>query len=84
LLGAAECLLGGTTTIQDIGIGPGVRGLLDGISASGLRAFAGLYLMDSGEGLPEAMRQGTDAALAETESLGDLYDGAGRGACATP
>jgi 5-methylthioadenosine/S-adenosylhomocysteine deaminase len=79
LLGAAECLLGGTTTIQDIGIGPGARGLLDGIAASGLRAFAGLCLMDSGEGLPEAMRQGTDAALAETEALGDLYDGAAQG-----
>ena len=79
LLGAAECLLGGTTTIQDIGIGPGARGLLDGIAASGLRAFAGLCLMDSGEGLPEAMRQDTDAALAETEALGDRYDGAAEG-----
>jgi 5-methylthioadenosine/S-adenosylhomocysteine deaminase len=79
LLGAAECLLGGTTTIQDIGIGPGVRGLLDAIAASGLRAFAGLCLMDSGESLPEAMCQGTDAALAETEALGDRYDGAAEG-----
>ena len=79
LLGAAECLLGGTTTIQDIGIGPGIRGLLDAIAASGLRAFAGLCLMDSGEGLPGAMRQRTDNALAETESLGDRYDGAAEG-----
>jgi 5-methylthioadenosine/S-adenosylhomocysteine deaminase len=79
LLGAAECLLGGTTTIQDIGIGPGARGLLDAAAASGLRAFAGLCLMDSGEGLPAAMRQGTDAALAEAEALGDRYDGAAGG-----
>ncbi|HYO15619.1 MAG TPA: amidohydrolase family protein [Thermoanaerobaculia bacterium] len=79
LLGAAECLLGGTTTIQDIGIGPGARGLLDAIAASGLRAFAGLCLMDSGESLPEARRQGTDAALAETEARGDRYDGAAAG-----
>jgi 5-methylthioadenosine/S-adenosylhomocysteine deaminase len=79
LLGAAECLLGGTTTIQDIGIGPGARGLLDAIAASGLRAFAGLCLMDSGESLPEAMRQETDIALAGTEALGDRYDGAAEG-----
>jgi 5-methylthioadenosine/S-adenosylhomocysteine deaminase len=79
LLGAAECLLGGTTTIQDIGIGPGARGLLEAIAASGLRAFAGLCLMDSGESLPEAMLQETDAALAETEALGNRYDGTAEG-----
>ncbi len=74
LLGAAECLLGGTTTIQDIGIGPGARGLLDAIDASGLRAFAGQCLMDSGAELPAPMRASTDAALAATEALGDRFD----------
>jgi 5-methylthioadenosine/S-adenosylhomocysteine deaminase len=79
LLGAAECLLGGTTTIQDIGIGPGARGLLQAIADSGLRAYAGLCLMDSGDGLPAALRQETDAALAETEALGDRFAGAADG-----
>ncbi|HEX9943542.1 MAG TPA: amidohydrolase family protein [Thermoanaerobaculia bacterium] len=79
LLGAAECLLGGTTTIQDIGIGPGAHGLLQAIEDSGLRAFAGQCLMDSGDGLPAALRQATDAALAETEALGDRFDGAAEG-----
>ncbi|HBL29024.1 MAG TPA: N-ethylammeline chlorohydrolase [Acidobacteria bacterium] len=74
LLGAAECLLGGTTTIQDIGIGPGAKGLLDAIAVSGLRAFAGQCLMDSGDELPAAMRAATDAALAATEALGDRFD----------
>src|SRR5215510_14540 len=74
LLGAAECLLGGTTTIQDIGIGPGARGLLDAIAASGLRAFAGQCLMDFGAELPAPMRSSTDAALAATEALGDRFD----------
>ncbi|MBW8877131.1 MAG: amidohydrolase family protein [Acidobacteria bacterium] len=74
LLGAAECLLSGTTTIQDIGIGPGARGLLQAITDSGLRAFAGQCLMDSGDGLPEAMRLDTDAALAATEALGDHFE----------
>ncbi|HEX7183070.1 MAG TPA: amidohydrolase family protein [Thermoanaerobaculia bacterium] len=79
MLGAAECLLGGTTTIQDIGIGPGARGLLQAIEDSGLRAFAGQCLMDSGETLPAALRGETDAVLSETEALGDRFDGAGEG-----
>ncbi|HEX6904394.1 MAG TPA: amidohydrolase family protein [Thermoanaerobaculia bacterium] len=79
MLGAAECLLGGTTTIQDIGIGPGARGLLQAIEDSGLRAFAGLCLMDCGDGLPDPMRQTTDAALAEAEALGQRFDGAAGG-----
>lgn len=79
LLGAAECLLGGTTTIQDIGIGPGASGLLQAIEDSGLSGFAGLCLMDCGDGLPDRMRQATDAALTETEALGDRFDGAAGG-----
>src|SRR3954468_16263983 len=74
LLGAAECLLSGTTTIQDIGIGPGAPGLLNAITHSGLRAIAGQCLMDTGDGLPAAMRLDTDAALAATEALGDQFE----------
>ncbi len=79
LLGAAECLLSGTTTIQDIGIGPGARGLLRAIEHSGLRAFAGPCLMDSGDALPASMRQPTDAVLATAEEMGDGFDGAAEG-----
>jgi cytosine/adenosine deaminase-related metal-dependent hydrolase len=74
LLGAAECLLGGTTTIQDIGIGPGAAGLLRAIAESGLRAFAGQCLMDSGAELPGPMRGDTDAVLAATVALGDQFE----------
>jgi len=79
MLGATECLLGGTTTIQDIGIGPGIRGLLRAIDDSGLRAFAGLCLMDSGDTLPTSMRQPTETALTEAEELGSGFDGASGG-----
>ncbi len=73
LLGAAECLLSGTTTIQDIGIGPGIRGLLQAIEESGLRAIAGKCLMDTGDGLPAALAEDTDRTLAESEELGNLF-----------
>lgn len=77
LLGAAECLLSGTTTIQDIGLGRGARGYLGAIRDARLRALAGKCLMDSGDGLPAALAEDTDYALAATEDLGDEFDGAG-------
>lgn len=79
LLGAAECLLSGTTTVQDIGIGPGARGLLRALADSGLRALAGKCLMDSGEALPARLREETDRTLAETVELGEEFDGAAGG-----
>ncbi len=78
-LGAAECLLGGTTTIQEIGLGPEAAALLEGIEASGLRGFVGKCLMDVGEGLPERLAESTAACLEETERLGERFDGAAGG-----
>ena len=75
LQGAAEALLAGTTTIQDIGIGPGAKGLLRGIEESGLRAIAGKCLMDVGEDLPDGLAQDVDDALSSTEALGSDFDG---------
>ena len=79
LAGAAECLLGGTTTVQDIGIGPGARGVLRALRDSGLRAVAGKCLMDSGDGLPAALAEDTDRTLADTEALGLEVGAAGDG-----
>jgi 5-methylthioadenosine/S-adenosylhomocysteine deaminase len=79
LLGAAECLLGGTTTVQDIGLGPGVRGLLRALADSGLRAVAGPCLMDGGDGLPPALGLPTETALATAEELGGAFDGTAGG-----
>ena len=75
LLGAAECLLGGTTSIQEIGLGPGIRGLLDAVVESGLRASAGMCLMDEGEALPPGLAARTDDVLRQTIDLGEAYDG---------
>lgn len=71
LQGAAEALLSGTTTVQDIGLGPGAEGLLRAIRKSRLGGFAGRCLMDSGDALPAELLSDTDDCLAETESLGD-------------
>ena len=78
-LGAAECLLSGTTTVQDIGLGPGAAGLLQAIADSGLRAVAGMCLMDAGDGLPAGLAQEAGRALAATEELGRRFDGAAAG-----
>ena len=74
MLGAAECLLSGTTTVQDIGLGPGARGLLAAIRKSGLRGLAGICLMDGGEGMPAKLAGDTDNVLSETASLGEEVD----------
>ena len=79
LLGASECLLNGTTTVQDIGIGPGARGLLQALVESRLRAVAGKCLMDERAQLPEGLAEDTDRALSDCEALGDAFDGAGDG-----
>ncbi len=79
LLGAAECLLGGTTTVQDIGLGPGARGYLEALVDSRLRGLAGKCLMDAGDGLPPGLADETDAALGDAEALGARFDGANGG-----
>lgn len=79
-LGAAQLLLGGTTTIQEIGLGPEAEALVEGVLESGLRGFAGKCLMDEGDGLPARMAEPTAAALEEAVRLGERIerDGAGR------
>jgi cytosine/adenosine deaminase-related metal-dependent hydrolase len=79
LLGAAECLLGGTTTIQEIGLGPGIEGLMEAIVESGLRAQAGMCLMDEGTDLPDGLSAETDEVIARTIEMGERYHGAGDG-----
>lgn len=69
-VGAVECLLSGTTTVQDIGIGPGFPGLLRALDETGLRAVTGPCLMDSGDGMPAALIGETDAVLAAAEAIG--------------
>lgn len=79
LLGAAECLLSGTTTVQDAGLVRGMEGVFRALEVSGVRALAGKCLMDTGEGAPAALLQPAAESLAEAESLARHRQGAGRG-----
>lgn len=78
LLGAADCLLSGTTTVQDIGLVRGMEGVFRALEESGLRALAGKCLMDAGEGVPPALLQPAGEALAEAEALARRWRGTGR------
>ncbi len=72
MLGAADCLLSGTTTIQDIGLVHQMESIFRAISDSGLRAVAGKCLMDRGFG---PLEQAADQALDEAEQLIRTWQG---------
>jgi 5-methylthioadenosine/S-adenosylhomocysteine deaminase len=79
MLGAADALLSGTTTVQDIGIGKGMEGIFRALLDSGLRGTAGKCLMDAGPGVPPALLEETAPSLAEATDLARRWTGEGRG-----
>jgi len=78
-LGAAELLLGGTTTILDMGTVHGHDAVFDAILRSGLRACSGKAMMDTGDGVPARLRETTHDSLRESERLAKTWTGAGEG-----
>ncbi len=78
-LGAAELLLGGTTTILDMGTVHGHDVVFDAILRSGLRALSGKAMMDTGDDVPKGLRETTRASLRESERLARAWSGAGGG-----
>jgi 5-methylthioadenosine/S-adenosylhomocysteine deaminase len=79
LLGAADCLLSGTTTVQEFGLVRGMEGIFRGIRDSGLRAVAGKCLMDSGDGVPAPLLEEPRVSLAEAEDLYRRWHGQAEG-----
>jgi 5-methylthioadenosine/S-adenosylhomocysteine deaminase len=75
MLGAADCLLAGTTTIQDIGIVTHMDAIFLAIEDSGLRAIAGKCLMDTGLGVPAVLAESPAVALDELRALHSRWDG---------
>lgn len=68
MLGAAELLLGGTTTILDMETVRHTDAAFRALERIGIRATAGKCLMDA-PSAPASLREETDAALAEATDL---------------
>lgn len=76
MLGAADCIRSGTTTIQEIGLVTHMDAIFESIRDSGLRAVAGKCLMDTGLGVPEPLLEDPAAALDEARALHGQWHGA--------
>ncbi len=74
LLGIAELLRGGTTTILDMGSIHGQEEIIGAIAQTGLRACAGKAMMDVNDIAP-GFRESTAAALRSTRDLAERWHG---------
>jgi cytosine/adenosine deaminase-related metal-dependent hydrolase len=78
-LGIAEAMLGGTTTLLDMGTVRAHDAVLDACARSGVRALSGKAMMDRGDGVPVGLRESTRASLDESERLAQAWHGAADG-----
>jgi cytosine/adenosine deaminase-related metal-dependent hydrolase len=75
-LGLAEMMLGGTTTILDMGTVRAQDAVMEACVRSGIRALSGKAMMDLGDRLPAGLRESTRASLTESERLAGAWRGA--------
>jgi cytosine/adenosine deaminase-related metal-dependent hydrolase len=78
MLGAAELLLGGTTSILDMETVHHTSAAFEALESIGIRATAGKCLMDAATS-PAALREPTDTALTESADLCARWHGAAGG-----
>lgn len=69
LLGCAELLRGGTTSIIDMGTVHYTDSIFQAVSNSGIRYLGGKCMMDYGNELPESLKDSTDNAVQESLDL---------------
>ena len=72
-LGIAELLLGGTTSILDMGTVRHTDALFETAAETGIRYTGGKALMDAGDGVPPELHETTVAALRENDRLADRW-----------
>lgn len=63
-LGLAEVMLGGVTSILDMGNGKHQEVIFEEMTSSGIRGFSGMVMMDTGN---QSYKQDTEEVLQETE-----------------
>ncbi len=78
-LGLAELILGGTTTLLDMGTLRHTDVIGEAVEACGIRGFIGKCMMDDPEQCPPSLLEGTDESLRESLALADRWDGAADG-----
>jgi 5-methylthioadenosine/S-adenosylhomocysteine deaminase len=71
-LGLAEIMLGGVTSILDMGNGKFQEVIFEELAASGIRGFSGMVMMDTGD---QPYKQDTAEVLNETEKYIEKWNG---------
>lgn len=78
-LGIAELMLGGTTTILDMGTVAHTDVLFEVARASGIRYVGGKAMMDKGHIRPGGLRETTEESLSSAMALARRWNGAANG-----
>ncbi len=72
-LGIAELLLGGTTSVLDMGSVHHTDALFEAAAETGIRYTGGKALMDAGDEAPPELLESTSAALHDNDRLADAW-----------
>jgi len=78
-LSVLELLLGGTTTVLDMGTTHHHGTVFEVLEETGIRAASGKAMMDEGEGVPVGLLETTLDSLRESFDLAERWDGAAGG-----
>lgn len=78
-LGLIEAIKNGTTTLLDMGTVRLTDTIAEAAAESGIRVSVGKALMDTGEGVPDHLREPTRTALAEAEAIVRRWHGQANG-----
>jgi 5-methylthioadenosine/S-adenosylhomocysteine deaminase len=78
-LAIAEMIMGGTTSIIDMGTVNHTEALFEAVRESGIRAMVGKCMMDYGKNVPTGLMENTDDSINESVRLADKYHGTADG-----